>query len=405
MDTFHFKEVRFRTPPFCPNSSCPNHDREKASLTRWFVRKGYFHTHIRGRIPRFKCRTCGRYCSSQTFCTSYCSHSRIDYHDIEKRTVSGSGTRQICRDLGITNRVLMNSQQRIARAYLHVYDRALDGFSIPENAAFDGFESFVVSQYTPVNYHILVGSDSQFIYHLNVQTMNRKGRRTKKQEANLKVLQQFWSAPRGGMTRSCVSAYADTLSLIADRTPENPWTLFTDMKVEYPVAMKRVKGFAALMKTGAVVHVTISSRKARTFANPLFPVNYSDREFRKNLAGHGRESVRFDREVNMAMVRMVIQIGNHSFRKPYRIGDKKDLSVYPTHAEVAGITNNPEVTTALRRMYAFRNVYSHQKTGKEWLGRAWLSDYANPPRVNFRTKEMPKKGQPGSRKLARHLVV
>jgi len=405
MDTFRFTTSLVLVPPFCPNASCPNHDPQEAKIHRWYTQKGYFPTHIRGKVTRFRCKTCGKYCSSQTFCTSYCSHSTLDYFDIETRTTAGCGSREICRNLKITNRVLMNSQQRIARAYLHVYDRALDGFSIPEDAAFDGFESFVASQYTPVNYHILVGSESQFPYLMNLQAMNRKGRMTTVQKANLKILHAHWSVPKGSLTHSCMSAFRDTVSLLGDRSPENPWILYTDEKTEYPAAMKRVKALANLLKTGVVIHKTVNSREPRTFVNPLFPVNYLDREFRKNMAGHVRETVRFDRELNMAAARMVIAIGNHGFRKPYRIGDRKDISTYPSHADVAGITKNPEVILALQRMYVDRHVWSHQKTKKEWMQKVWLAQYESPVHVNFKTGKKPEKGQPGNQPLAGHLVA
>lgn len=240
---------------------------------------------------------------------------------------------------------------------------------------------------------------------MNAQVRNRKGRTSAKQKEHLKILLSKWEVPRGSLTLSCVSAFEDTLSLIQDRTPENPWTLFTDKNTAYPTAMKRVKKFKHLMDNHSLVHRTISSREPRTFANPLFPVNYSDREFRKNMAGHVRETVRFDRELNMGAVRMVIQIGNHGFRKPFRIGDRKDVSTYPSHADEAGITKNPQVILALRTMYLRRNLWSHQKTKKDWMRKVWLAEYKSPVHVDFETGEVSKSHQPGVRKLANHLRV
>ncbi|MDF1567082.1 MAG: hypothetical protein P1P77_03560, partial [Spirochaetaceae bacterium] len=77
-----------------------------------------------------------------------------------------------------------------------------------------------------------------------------------------------------------------------------------------------------------------SSKEARNQKNPLFSVNYFDREIRKDMASHARETVQFPRNVCNAMLRMYLYMFDHNVRKPYRI---KDLELRRLrHAQVAG---------------------------------------------------------------------
>ncbi|MBL8967752.1 MAG: hypothetical protein JNG85_12145 [Spirochaetaceae bacterium] len=86
-----------------------------------------------------------------------------------------------------------------------------------------------------------------------------------------------------------------------------------------------------MAKEGRLVHRTVSSRAARTRANPLFPVNYLDRELRKDLHEHVRETVCFGRNINRQMERLALYIFAHNYRKRYRIPNDRR-----SHAEVAG---------------------------------------------------------------------
>jgi|GEM_PF-4274898 len=53
-------------------------------------------------------------------------------------------------------------------------------------------------------------------------------------------------------------------------------------------------------------HRRYSSRLPRTVGNPLFPVNYIDRECRKDMAEYVRETIRFARSA-------------HNFFKPWSL--------------------------------------------------------------------------------------
>jgi len=114
-----------------------------------------------------------------------------------------------------------------------------------------------------------------------------------------------------------------------------PLILYTDEKRDYQRALWDSKrGFAQWMYSGSCRHHMTNSQDARNRNNPLFPVNYFDREIRKDMASHARESVQFPRNVCNAMLRMQLYMFDHNVRKPYRINDPQLRLL--RHAQIAG---------------------------------------------------------------------
>jgi hypothetical protein len=395
----------FQVPRFCPNPKCTHHQEIDNKTCDWFVKRGFFPTQIRGKVQRFLCKACGIGFSSQTFHISYLSHSDVDYEQISTLQRSCAGVRQICRAMGITNRVYMNSVHRLARNNLALFDLALADWQIKENAAMDGFESFVVSQYSPTNVHLMAGSKSQFPYYMDLVVMNRKGRMTVKQELHRDMLQRHWSASTTGIVDSCRILFAEVLPMLSRYTPGEPWILYTDEKREYVTAMKQVREFKKKLADKSVLHIRINSKIDRNLQNRLFAVNYLDREIRTTSAGHVRETTRHDREVHMSECRMMIWMGHHGFFKKFRIEEKAGGIEDLTHAEVAGVLEVPGVKEAKQELFTHRHLHSHRKSQLSWITKVWQRETKNPKYVDFETGKCKDKGQLGNGELARHLLA
>lgn len=372
---------------------------------RWFFRAGTFITVSRGAIPRFICKHCRKYCSTQTFSVHYWTHIPVDLKNLDDRLCACSGYRQIGRDLGLSYRVIRNRLLRIARGYLNLFDVTHANFPLSEDVAFDGFESYIRSQYFPDNFNIAVGSQSQVPYFVNLTLFRRRGRMTRAQKAKRAVIDSIWQPPYRALIDNSKEAFRDVLSLYLNRRSLSPFTIHTDEKTEYVVALRELPEARHLREIGLFSHRQTSSRAARTRTNPLFPVNYLDREIRKNSAAHVRETVRADREANMTVSRMAILLGHHAYRKPFRIrGDKPGRDV-PTHAEKAGLMNGVEARMAFMTLYTDRHVWSHQLLKLSWCHRIWGMEEENPPVVDFLTGKVREKGQPGRFYRAAHLVA
>lgn len=372
------------SPEFCPNPACRYHDRPTAATTQWWVRFGTFLTRARGRIQRFRCLECGRTCSTQTFSVHYWTHYTNDLPWLLGQLSTCAGYRQIGRVAGVTHRVIQNRCRRLARNALAVMDLALSGVDLNEHLAMDGFESFTRSQYHPNNITHIVGCDSQFIYAAVHTLLRRKGTMTAAQKRHRSVIDAVWR-PQTTIAEQCGHMLGDLERPVcrACDTRSEPLELRTDEHTAYRRAIASVDSFTRRIAEGTLVHDRTSSRAARTRSNPLFAVNYVDRQLRTSLAEYVRETTRHGREVNAQMERFAIFMVVHNFLTPHRVSGRAQVLGEQTHAEVAGVTD-AKITDLLRRMTTHRHVYSHTSGFQWWIRRIWQRLHDNPPAVSVR---------------------
>jgi hypothetical protein len=86
-------------------------------------------------------------------------------------------------------------------------------------------------------------------------------------------------------------------------------------------------------------HFQVSSKEARNFLNALFAVNYVDRQVRKDLSDHVRETVQFARHPAGMMSRFAVYRFFHNCLKPFRIKHQKETHPEKnvSHSEMAGL--------------------------------------------------------------------
>ena len=373
-------------PEFCPNPACRFHNRAQAASERWYTRFGRFPTASRGLIQRFRCCACGKTCSTQTFSVHYWTHGDYDLVWLLQQLYACAGLRQLARFTGVTYRVVQNRIRRLARNALAVMDEALAELELSEHLAMDGFESYTRSQYHPNNITHLTGSDSEFIYGVVHTTLRRSGRMRAGQRLTRALIDTVWHPPRG-VREDCTALLGDLSGLILTASRRRPVELATDKHTAYPQALNAVASLAAALREGRVVHRRVSSRAARTKKNPLFAVNYVDRQLRKNLAEHVRETVRQGREVNCQMERMAVFTVLHNFLTPHRVSDRAACHQGARHASVAGVSPQA-VRWHLERLASRRHVWTHTRTGAEWIRRIWQHSYENPPVIRLRRRHL-----------------
>ena len=317
-------------PVHCPHPGCSNyHHPQTANWYRYF---GIYRTKTFGSIPRFRCNSCRKTFSSQTFSINYYAKKTLKMRDLYAQVNGGVGIRKIARNLNVHHNTIRNRIARMTRNAILIHQQILSNLPFREDFVADGFESFCFSQYFPDNYHLLVGESSQFVYRTDYITLRRKGRMREDQKKKRADLEKQWRAPKGNLERS----FGELCEWLAGMTSKRRslLTLYTDEKTEYRRALMKSPICGPEISDRRWFHHTTSSHKARNRANRLFAVNYMDREIRKDMAAHARQTVQFNRNVNDAMLRMSLYVFDHNYLKPYRIrnGEKNRLR----HAEVAG---------------------------------------------------------------------
>lgn len=311
---------------FCPNAGCLYH--QHAPKERWFVALGHYHTRCFGEVPRYRCKACRRLFSPQTFSIDYFAKRKINYPHLERLLSSSMSQRALARhfhaSLGtVSNRIGRLSRQAIA---MHAKLRPLAVSSEP--VCIDGFVSFDRSQYFPNNITISITARSRFILSLTHATLRRSGRRTEAQLLRQQLLYRAATFERHAIERS----FSDLLDELS-RHHHSPFIalrlLITDEKLEYARALKRHP------HRDHFRHHTVNSKRPRTILNPLFSSNYLDRELRKDLADHRRETACFARNVANMLQRLVVYTGWHNYVKAFRVGGGEGSGL--SHARVAGI--------------------------------------------------------------------
>jgi transposase-like protein len=322
-----------KAPKFCPNMLCTMHKKDGVKKD-WFIRYGRYRTKAFGEVRRFLCTYCKKTFSTQTFSIDYYAKKKLKYQELVQKLVSTSNQRDISRDCKISLGTVRNKIFRLARQAIAMHQEMRKHIKEQTGVVADGFESFCVSQYYPNNIHLLALKESQYVYDTNYVTIRRKGRMTEAQKEKREKLEaQFWAPKRG--IEDGFSELLDHIGAFSRQSCNRPVTLYTDEKNDYKRAIHNHKDVRALMRQGYFIHKTTPAGKARTRSNHLFTVNYLDRQMRKDLAGHVRETVCFAKNVNDCMERLSVYFLYHNymkaFREQHRHRDKR------THAEVAGI--------------------------------------------------------------------
>ena len=167
---------------FCPVPTCPAHDLNP-SPPDWYVRFGFHLTKAFGRVQRYKCRLCGKTFSDQTFLLNYWLKKSTDFHALGREINSSASSNFIARHHHFSADSMRIRHDRLARNALFLQSVLTKDHRIDEPVVADGLESFVRSQFFPINLNILIGQQSQFVYYFNESHSRRKGSMTEKQKS------------------------------------------------------------------------------------------------------------------------------------------------------------------------------------------------------------------------------
>lgn len=172
-----------------------------------------------------------------------------------------------------------------------------------ENVAYDGFETFTHSQYSPCYVNTAVGGQSMFIYHNTLSPLNRKGRMTNEQKLkNRDFILKHGPYPSDSVFEESVYILKNLNRIGAGKT------VFTD---EHRAYLRAVRSFDFRMG-----HETISSKARRDSKNPLFPINRLHNLYRHFFSSQQRQTISFQKHEAALMEKIQLMKIYLNFMRP-----------------------------------------------------------------------------------------
>lgn len=300
----HIDPGSFR-PPHCPWPECSRH-RPSADRPFRFHRHGRFARKCDGRqVPRYRCTSCERTFSQQTFAFSY----YLKRPDLSVPIAAGlqacSAHRQLARSLGCSHATVTLRAARLGRHALLFNAAALQRIGrLDEPVVYDHLETFEFSQNLPAGIGTPVGHGSWFGFDLEPAPHHRTGRMSKVQRRRMQRLyKKIGRPPRDAIPRSFRCFLDRMLELFPDG-----FELYTDDHPAYARELRRHP------MRGKVRHRVFPNPKRGPKGSPrspeavqrdraMFPVDLLHLIFRHMCAHHKRETIAFGRRINALLER------------------------------------------------------------------------------------------------------
>ena len=245
-------------PPICPYRTCPEH---VAPRPRFYIRSGYYHPDCRSHpVQRYRCKSCKRTFSRQTFRADFRDHRPHLNHRLVELVASGVGIRQSARILRLSPRCTELKLRKIGR-HLRRLNANLHG-PLPEGSRFhfDELETYEGQRNTrPLTVPVLIESMTRFIVWAESATIRPRGRMTEKRIGQIARSEALHGPRRDNSRTACLrvlrrgAAMCGELSLVR---------IDTDEKQTYPGLI------AGAFGDRPVEHETTSSKVPRDAKNP-----------------------------------------------------------------------------------------------------------------------------------------
>jgi transposase-like protein len=266
-------------PPYCPNNRCPFH---LGTNSRFYVKNGFATTEkFPHRNQRYKCKTCLTQFSENSFSLEFRRRKEGLFENTLQFSMNGMSNNSIARLFNVSEGTVRDRLKVLAKQSLY-FEKENYPKKIKEDIAYDGFESFTYSQYSPCYINTAVGSRSMFVYHNTFSPLNRKGRMTEEQKTkNLELIRTHGLYPKDSVFEETLYVLKNISSLGAGRT------LYSDEHKSY---VRAIKSFDFKLR-----HHAISSERRRDPSNPLFPINHLHMLYRHFLSSQKRETISFQK--------------------------------------------------------------------------------------------------------------
>lgn len=247
-------------PPRCPNVACEQHQRP---VGKFFRRRGLYYPKCRSAgVPRFRCRTCGRDFSAQTFRYDRGDRKPWCNEQVFLLLCSGVSLRQIARLVKLDIHSVQGKKRKMGRTLGPLHRNLCPQLPPEKTYVLDEEETYETASIRPLTMPVLIEKDTWFIVTSAVGSIRRLAKagsgRRQRQEAEERL-----HGKRPDQSRQCVRA---VLSELARLSPQGRLGLRSDEKPTYAVLVKEIFG-------DRMQHEVTSSTIARRTFNGLFSIN------------------------------------------------------------------------------------------------------------------------------------
>lgn len=249
---------------------------------RFWRRHGFYYPLCRSQgVPRFRCSSCGRTFSRQTFRMDYRDHRPDLNLMVFLLLCSGLGLRQTARLVGMTENNTVRKFRKIGRHCRLLNANLMRKLPVGAVLQFDELETYEGRRSTrPLTLPILIERGSRMILAARSAPIRPSGTMP---PSRLRAIQQDETRFKRRQSRSR-AAVRSVLRKAADLFSRRaPVVLESDEKSTYPAIGRRVFG-------DRLVHRQTPSRLARGTWNPLFPINHTEAMARDLIGRLRRES-------------------------------------------------------------------------------------------------------------------
>lgn len=259
-------------PPRCPYPSCSQH---LDPGYRFAIRAGRYFPLCRNHpVQRFRCRSCRRTFSRQTF-RADCRQKKPHINAACLRLmVSCVGLRQAAQVLQVARRTIERRFEWLARHASDWHANQLDGAILCGPFQLDELESFEANRYQPVTVPVLIDRSSLFIVATEVGALRRKGTMTAMQRRR-RAEHERRHGRRPSQSPRAVRSVLDRLHQVVG--PRQPVVLDSDRKPLYGQLGNRTF-------PGRFVWRRHDAAARRDHRNPLFPINHTNARLRHFLS-------------------------------------------------------------------------------------------------------------------------
>ena len=252
-------------PPRCPYPLCTQH---KAPEAQFFLFHGHYPTKCRGRVPRFRCRSCLRTFSRQTLRHDYYDKKPDLNAEVFDRLIASGGLRETAFRVHMTRNNLEAKARKIARTLGLLHENMLENFPLDSRFQLDEMVSFEANRRTrPLTVPVLIESGSYFIVGAECAPIRPSGRMTPERRLAIDRDEKRFGK-RVDLSRPCLRGL---LHGLARHLQSHPTVhLRTDKKEAYRRLAREAFGAKRL------VHESFSSKIRRNPRNPLFRINLTN---------------------------------------------------------------------------------------------------------------------------------